>query len=326
MSTLTPSRPERNFAPHSSPPPEAHVQAQHAASVLGVHEQLISVPGGGRRWTFRNSALIVHVAMPGWEGLLEKETVVLSALDGRHSPSVLASGSDQMTWQVQERLPGAALHIVWHSLSTAERRSAIEQAADVLRYVHDATSPLSSPSSSLRPAGPEGIRSLLGEAHSKGLVPEELRRLTLSWLVERPHLDDPVGKDEMVLCHGDFGPRNLIWHEGKVSMIDLELSTNEHPTTELLALLPQLRGLADVGDVSAEDLMRSCYPRPWEDQHREDRLVMLRVMRRLTLLLEESLRPRELQRLEVHQSEALNLLLTDGRSLGSLPEPALSAR
>uniref|UniRef100_A0A8H7XQ23 Aminoglycoside phosphotransferase domain-containing protein n=1 Tax=Psilocybe cubensis TaxID=181762 RepID=A0A8H7XQ23_PSICU len=134
---------------------------------------------------------------------------------------------------VQERIPGRVLQIDWDHLSTEEKQSCMLQIKDFFTQLR-----------SLKPPHPEHVQSVDGSGLSDNRIENYIwgpfsshdefhKFMHHDVFRQRPHhypnLQEPLSKVQgkkykSVFCHGDLGPHNIIWNDGKAVFIDWEMA------------------------------------------------------------------------------------------------------
>ena len=135
---------------------------------------------------------------------------------------------------IQERIKGPVLEDIWHKLSPKEQHSSMLQLKDCLDQLR-----------ALKPPHPERVQAVDGS----GLIDDRVQRgiwgpfanhddfhcRCLNHDVLRAHpdryprvqeaLSKVYGKQyRTVFSHGDLGPHNILWNDGKIVIIDWERS------------------------------------------------------------------------------------------------------
>ena len=159
-------------------------------------------------------------------------------------PGIVAAGAGGgMDWMVLHRMPGIPLAHAWPMLARAQRRSAIQQLAELLRAVHTTPTPrhlapLIGPqllvTDELTPLRP--VEEALAKARTIATIPAEL----LDALTDRLYdLAPAIGTfDGSHLIHGDLTFENIIWDTDRITaLIDFEWSRGSPASLDLDVLL-----------------------------------------------------------------------------------------
>jgi hypothetical protein len=164
---------------------------------------------------------------------LRREAAVARALppEARY-PIVVASGNEAgEDWLVLERAPGTPLVHCWPSMSTNQRRTAIDQFAEVVRAVHATEAPPGLP-----PAAGEAPPLLQPGSRATEPLCAALERATSLPHVDAAALADAIGWvrtlrtaldpfESPTLIHGDLHFQNVLWDGANLTaLLDLEFA------------------------------------------------------------------------------------------------------
>ncbi|KAF8155483.1 protein kinase subdomain-containing protein PKL/CAK/CAK-fungal1 [Crassisporium funariophilum] len=135
---------------------------------------------------------------------------------------------------IQERFRGRILEDVWYSLSAEEKHSSMLQVKDCLDQLR-----------ALKPPHPERVQAVDGSGlidgrlgvgvwgpfdshfdfHHRFLNYDVLRAQSQRYPRVQEPLSKVYGKQyRNVFSHGDLGPHNMIWNDGRVVFIDWEMA------------------------------------------------------------------------------------------------------
>jgi aminoglycoside phosphotransferase (APT) family kinase protein len=147
-------------------------------------------------------------------------------------PRVLAGPVDSAHWSATliTRVPGA-------------------QAGDISRTSHQRTEAYAALLAALEATGTSALSSLpvprtwcggaewpaIGQDDLIPLLDQDARRPALTRVWELLQVEDPGAR---VLCHGDFGPHNILWHQDRAAgLIDLDHACLGDPAIDLAPLI-----------------------------------------------------------------------------------------
>lgn len=285
----------------ATPPPEGaagRLRRVLEAAGLPAATPLVPVPSSSNEvWLGADLALRVNTR---GDGSLGREAALGRQLPAAvRYPGVLDHGHlGPLEWILTRRVPGVPLAHAWPDLSTAARRSAIEQLAGVLRALHAAELPGAPTDRDLD--GPhvlpvdrmvEQIRRVARGPHVEARMIEAcLDRVRTTWSA----FEAPGGE---ALVHGDLHLENVLWSAGRITaLLDLEWtrrSWREVDLEILLAFCGQPRTFVAEGHAARLDgadfrhapgWLRAAYPALFEHPRREERLTLLGLSRAFGLL------------------------------------------
>ena len=243
---------------------------------------------------------VLRVCWRGDRGRLAREQALLEHLPTSvpHATALAAGRTDGLTWMLLRRHPGQRLDLAWPRLSGEQRRAAGVSLARVLGALH-----------SWKP--PPEVRGQMRQASSavpttrdaiagSAIVPLPMKRLAplLDWMEVLPEvgrnlagrvrkrIDDLQPKifdtefREGVVVHGDAHLANVLWHEGRVTLLDFEWARLGPPDLELEAACrdnPDIERRAGPGPVAASGVpvlawLRAGYPALFERTDLTERL------------------------------------------------------
>jgi hygromycin-B 7''-O-kinase len=229
----------------------------------------------------------------GPPGRLEHESRVAERLppEALH-PRVVASGwTDGHDWTVQERAPGQALSTAWPAMGPDERKQAIAQLGDALRFVHGVAP------DGLVPPFAFGGMPVIARAD---VVPETLRLLRegdgdrqvldrATAIAERTarFVDDPAD----ALIHGDLNLNNVVWNGRVTALLDFEWARADARDVDVLSFLSFCRHAVlcvpesvealtkDDDYVDAPAWLREAYPELFSAGHLHERVTFYEIAR-----------------------------------------------
>ncbi len=229
------------------------------------------------------------------DGRLRREAFLSRALpdDIAYPPVRAVSSNADSDWVIHQRVPGGPLSRAWPTMTSAARRTAVEQIASMLRSLHATPFPAKIP----RLEEPPQLIDP-GDHNPTARLDRALVRLT-----KLPNVDEGLvrataeqirslspalgGVSAKNLVHGDLTFENLLWDGSKVSaIIDFEWSRPGPADLDLdiLLRLSAYPFLHVAEDYEAETLaadyacvpqiLESRYPELWDSEGVVDRLVL----------------------------------------------------
>jgi hypothetical protein len=237
-------------------------------------------------WLFddrRYGAVVLRICSLGGIARLEREAVLARRLPPTvRRAELLASGRlPAMTWALHRRLAGEPLNRCWPALTAAERASLVAQLAEQLMALHTWVPPAGVAAALVARTAGDGSGEPTAGLDLLPLPVSRLRTLVpaacaLPWVDKglvgaaaeaagslagaAPVVDDPARHH---LVHHDVTLSNLWWHDGTLTLLDLEWARFGPPDLELVQLCENaeadtLRGVGE-HQVLLADLL-AAYP------------------------------------------------------------------
>ena len=269
--------------------------------------------------TWITGELVLRVCWRGDRDRLLREQALLESLPASvpHATVLAAGHAAGLTWLLLRRNPGQRLDLAWPRLSGEQRRAAIVSLAGVLSALHSWRPPpgLREHMRQSSPAVPATREVIAGSA----IVPLPMERLAplLDWMEALPGVDrnlaswarkrienlhpDVCGPEfrDGVVVHGDAHLANVLWHEGRVTLLDFEWARLGPPDLELEAACrddPDIEGRARPGPVASSRVpvlawLRAGYPAIFERSDLTERLWLYELCHQVRQLCTSGVSP-----------------------------------
>jgi aminoglycoside phosphotransferase (APT) family kinase protein len=239
-------------------------QATALLAQLGLSSGPLERAYGNSNAVWMSSTHVVRGHALGPPGRLAHEALVAERLGPQALyPTIVSVGwRAGHDWMVQERTPGCPLCDVWPELTLAERQRAIAELGRALRVIHGTKAEGLSPPCQFggvpvipRVATARWAAGVFeSRAGSSALFREAARRAS--------RLAASLDDDPDATIHGDLNLTNVLWNDGVVAVLDLEMARREAPDVDLFGLLSFC---ADPVRAVAEDLEARTDPRDYEE-------------------------------------------------------------